>query len=211
MEDLPDLTPETSHLSPRPGARVPPVQIGFVFSVPYPVRFSVTPAPQGTWLICAAEQIGFVLRISPLRGLPRHVVPLRTRPARHSASVTEIGFVLRICPPAGAKLGSFRTFHSSGEPRPTRLPLPKYPSHTKFGFVLHKSSPPRHGESSAACGRNQNRFSRQDAKNAKKTGWECCSPLRSWRLGARHNPLGFSDLHGAASRIFARKRDSDKW
>jgi len=46
----------------------------------------------------------------------------------------------------------------------------------------------------AACGRNQNQFSRQDAKNAKKTGCQCCSLLRSWRPCARHNSLGSRDL-----------------
>jgi hypothetical protein len=36
------------------------------------------------------------------------------------------------------KFGSFCTFHSPAEPRPTRgLSLPTYPSPSKFGFVLH--------------------------------------------------------------------------
>jgi hypothetical protein len=54
------------------------------------------------------------------------------------------------------KLGSFCTFHSPGEPRPTRqLPLPTYPSPLKFGFVSHDflGQPP-------ATGRNWVRFAR---------------------------------------------------
>jgi hypothetical protein len=81
-------------------------------------------------------RIGFVLHASPLRGLG---VPARLLP-----SLVEIGFVLHIWPPApargGPKLGSFRTFHSPAETRPTpHLPFPTYPSHPKFGFVLHNS------------------------------------------------------------------------
>jgi hypothetical protein len=46
----------------------------------------------------------------------------------------------RRCP----KLGSFCTFHSPAEPRPTRgLSLPTYPSPSKFGFVSH-FLPPAH-------------------------------------------------------------------
>jgi hypothetical protein len=53
-----------------------------------------------------------------------------------------IGFVLHTCScsPDG-KLGSFCTFHSPAEERPTpRRYLPTYPSLPKFGFVLHNRS-----------------------------------------------------------------------
>jgi len=46
----------------------------------------------------------------------------------------------------------------------------------------------------AASGRNQNLFSRQDAKSAKRTSPECPYPWRSWRLGARHNSFGLLGL-----------------
>jgi len=55
------------------------------------------------------------------------------------------------------------------------------PAYLRHGF---------HGDPNAACGRSQSHFSRQDAENAKKTRWQCCYPLRSWRLCARHNSLG---------------------
>jgi hypothetical protein len=47
------------------------------------------------------------------------------------------------------ELGSFCTFHSPAEPRPTRhLPLPTYSISPKFGFVLHNflRQPPRRDE-----------------------------------------------------------------
>jgi hypothetical protein len=80
-----------------------------------------------------ATKFGFVLHSSALRRLGV--------PARHLPPSSEIGFVLRILPlgpdPGTAKLGSFRTFQSPAEPRPTgQLRLPTHPSLPKFGFVL---------------------------------------------------------------------------
>ena len=69
-------------------------------------------------------------------------------------------------------------------------------------------SPRRHGDPSAAFGRKQNQCSRQDARNAKRTGSACCSPLRSWRLCARHNSLGFHHLCWVALKIKHEKQRS---
>ncbi|MBM4026056.1 MAG: hypothetical protein FJ280_11720 [Planctomycetes bacterium] len=68
-------------------------------------------------------------------------------------------------------------------------------------YCLFSREPP-----SAARGRNQSLFSRQDAKIAKKT-------LRihpySWRLVARHNAFVFNDLRWSPPEIFARAQDSE--
>jgi hypothetical protein len=87
-------------------------------------------------------QIGFVLRISPLRG--------SGVPARLLASVAKLGsfrtIILRTgtapasprpFPGAWSKLGSFCTFRRGTPTACPRSDLPTYPSPSKFGFVSH--------------------------------------------------------------------------
>jgi hypothetical protein len=103
----------------------------------------------------------------PDRGLPRHAVPLRGRPARHLPPAAETGFVLHVYRLPGPNWVRFAHFASGvrpepasshpqspirspqsrnwlrfarftpAAPRPTRQSLPKCPSPSKFGFVLH--------------------------------------------------------------------------
>jgi len=68
-----------------------------------------------------------------------------------------------------------------------------------------------HRSRSAAFGRNQNPFSRQDARGAKKTPSRRSHPWRSWRLGARPNPLSFQVLDHLGERICTGRRDFDRW
>jgi hypothetical protein len=117
--------------SPIRNRGAPGPQIGFVLHISPPAS-----APAGrNWVRSARFASGvprprvklgsfctFCLRHSPARGLFQSAI------RNHQSAIEG--------PPA-PKLGSFCTFHSPADPRPTRRPLPTYPSPPKFGFVLH--------------------------------------------------------------------------
>jgi hypothetical protein len=83
-----------------------------------------------------------------------------------------------------SKLGSFCTFRSPAGPRPTRQPpLPTYPSHPKFGFVLHNASrqPP-------PAGPNWVRFARLASSWVGRPRPTSSAAGRDWVRFARFTP-----------------------
>jgi hypothetical protein len=174
VEDLSDLTPETSHLSPRPGTRVRPGQIGFVLRVlplrPGQIGFvlhvsllgratphataiaQISQSPQ-VWL-CFAHfrpsaasgrgQIGFVLHIS----LPGRATPHTMTHLSYIPQSAQVWLRFARSPPSagpgGKKLGSFRTIRSPNWVRFAHLSSGDRPRAGEIGFVLHNHSPAGH-------------------------------------------------------------------
>jgi hypothetical protein len=135
-------------------------------------------------------QIGFVLRIWP------------PAPARGGPKLGSFCTVSSASYPQPGKLGSFCTFHSPAETRPTREPpLPTYPSHPKFGFVLRifrRAPPPDGAKLGSFCvfglrrprtatsfnpqSRNWVRFARIVTNGTKRTAVNGTETLLSWKF-----------------------------